>query len=210
MHTQAVHIPQRRLEEYSSNTTVRSLVVGTLGFLVTTPAFKILSANQEAVTILTYPGRRTLLNLSERFEKRLRRNLLRALSSNSGGNQSPSTIQFKSGRRTYFCRAFVLDGRRSAPKVASVLVVLERGAYGVCTLSEISHEFHLTQREQEMVTLLIRGLGNKEIAERLGISVNTVKTFLRLVMIKMGVGSRSRIVSTVLGLVQPSKTAEPD
>lgn len=210
MHTQAVHIPQRRLEEYSSNTTVRSLVVGTLGFLVTTAAFKILSANQEAVTILTYPGRRTLLNLSERFEKRLRRNLLRALSSNSGGNQSPSTIQFKSGRRTYFCRAFVLDGRRSAPKVASVLVVLERGAYGVCTLSEISHEFHLTQREQEMVTLLIRGLGNKEIAERLGISVNTVKTFLRLVMIKMGVGSRSRIVSTVLGLIQPSKTAEPD
>ena len=91
-----------------------------------------------------------------------------------------------------------------------MLVVLERGAYGVCTLSEISHEFHLTQREQEMVTLLIRGLGNKEIAERLGISVNTVKTFLRLVMIKMGVRSRSRIVSTVLGLVQPPKTAEPD
>jgi len=208
MHTQVVHIPRHKLEEYSSNTTARSLVLGTLGFLVTTADFKILSANQEAVTILTYPGRRTLLNLSERFEKRLRRNLLRALSSHSGGNQSPSAIQFKSGRRTYFCRAFVLHGRKSAPKVASLLVVLERGAYGVCTLSEISHEFHLTQREQEMVTLLIQGLGNKEIAERLGISVNTVKTFLHLVMIKMGVCSRSRIVSTVLGLVQP-KTAEP-
>ena len=210
MHTQVVHIPQRKLEEYSSNTTVRSLVLGTLGFLVTTAAFRILSANQEAVTILTYPGRRTLQNLSERFEKRLRRHLLRALSSHSSGNQSPTTIQFKSGQRTYFCRAFVLEVRRSAPTVASVLVVLERGAYGVCTLAEISHEFHLTQREQEMVTLLIRGLGNKEIAERLGISVNTVKTFLRLVMIKMGVCSRSRIVSTVLGLIQPPKTAEAD
>ena len=210
MHTQAVHTLQRRLEEHSSDTTVRSLVLGTLGFLVTTAAFRILSANQEAVTILTYPGRRTLQNLTERFDKGLRCNLLRGLSSHSGGNQSPTTIQFKSGRRTYFCRAFVLEGRRSAPKVASMLVVLERGAYGVCTLSEISHEFHLTQREQEMVTLLIRGLGNKEIAERLGISVNTVKTFLRLVMIKMGVRSRSRIVSTVLGLVQPPKTAEPD
>ena len=64
MHTQVVHIPQRKLEEYSSNTTVRSLVLGTLGFLVTTAAFRILSANQEAVTILTYPGRRTLQNLS--------------------------------------------------------------------------------------------------------------------------------------------------
>ena len=41
------------------------------------------------------------------------------------------------------------------------------------------------------------GLRSKEIALRMQISPNTVKTFLRLVMLKMGVSTRSGIVRRV-------------
>ena len=49
-----------------------------------------------------------------------------------------------------------------------------------------------------MVELLIQGMTTKEIAGSLNLSPNTVKSFLRLVMTKMGVTTRSGIVGKVL------------
>jgi len=65
-------------------------------------------------------------------------------------------------------------------------------------LLQTSQEFHLTHREQEVLGLLIMGLTNKEMADRMGISANTVKAFVRLVMLKMGTSGRSGIVAKVL------------
>jgi DNA-binding CsgD family transcriptional regulator len=45
----------------------------------------------------------------------------------------------------------------------------------------------------------MEGLTSKEIAERMKISPSTVKAFLRLVMVKMSVSTRSGIVGKVLG-----------
>ena len=45
---------------------------------------------------------------------------------------------------------------------------------------------------------LLQGLSSKEIANRMDVSPNTVKTFLRLIMIKMGVSSRAAIVAKVI------------
>jgi DNA-binding NarL/FixJ family response regulator len=59
-------------------------------------------------------------------------------------------------------------------------------------------EHHLTPREQETVTLLANGYTNKEIAARMGVSVNTVKAFLRSVMLKLGVTTRAGIVGRLL------------
>jgi len=64
-------------------------------------------------------------------------------------------------------------------------------------LAEISEQFNLTQRERETVELLLKGLTSKEIANRMNISVNTVKAFLRLVMVKMKVSNRSGIAGKV-------------
>ena len=73
---------------------------------------------------------------------------------------------------------------------------------------QTSQEFHLTHREQEVLGLLIMGLTNKEIADRMGISANTVKGFVRLVMLKMGTSGRSGIVAKVLlrALSLPTKS----
>jgi DNA-binding CsgD family transcriptional regulator len=45
-------------------------------------------------------------------------------------------------------------------------------------------------------------MSSKAIADRMELSPNTVKTFLRLIMIKMGVTSRSAIVSKII-MTQP-------
>ena len=61
----------------------------------------------------------------------------------------------------------------------------------------MAKQYNLTSRELQAVELLTDGLRSKEIALRMQISPNTVKTFLRLVMLKMGVSTRSGIVRRV-------------
>ena len=54
----------------------------------------------------------------------------------------------------------------------------------------------LTNREREILALLADGLANKQIAARLGISKNTVKTHLELLFEKLDVSSRAEAVAT--------------
>src|SRR5205085_10055913 len=53
----------------------------------------------------------------------------------------------------------------------------------------------ITERELEVVRLLSRGVQNKEIAARLGISERTVKFHVGCIMRKLGAGNRTEIVS---------------
>jgi DNA-binding CsgD family transcriptional regulator len=114
---------------------------------------------------------------------------------------SPSVIGFMSGRRRYRCRVFMLDSSqnpdsRLQPKV---VVMLEREArqQTQTDLTQWSNEFQLTTRERETVQLLLRGLTSKEIAQEMNISPNTVKSFLKLVMAKVGVSNRTGLVARV-------------
>jgi LuxR family maltose regulon positive regulatory protein len=52
----------------------------------------------------------------------------------------------------------------------------------------------LTEREQEVLGYLARGYTNREIANRLYVSVNTVKTHLKNLYGKLGVSSREEAV----------------
>jgi len=54
----------------------------------------------------------------------------------------------------------------------------------------------LSNREREILALLADGLVNKQIAARLGISTNTVKTHLELLFEKLGVATRAEAVAT--------------
>jgi len=56
----------------------------------------------------------------------------------------------------------------------------------------------LTQRESEVLALLVAGLSNKAIAVRLVVSDDTVKTHLRGVYRKLEVGDRGAAVATAL------------
>ena len=54
----------------------------------------------------------------------------------------------------------------------------------------------LSGREQQILALLADGLVKKQIAARLGISTNTVKTHLELLFEKLGVATRAEAVAT--------------
>ena len=112
--------------------------------------------------------------------------------------------QFKSAKRTYHCRSFPLNlnGSADVPNHPAIVLLLERTTNGAVRVAEICTRFGLTPREQETVKLLFEGLTSKEIADRMNISPNTVKAFLRLVMVKMGVSTRSGIVGKIAGSKQ--------
>jgi DNA-binding NarL/FixJ family response regulator len=54
---------------------------------------------------------------------------------------------------------------------------------------------HLTAREREVLGLMSGGLGNKQIAARLGISEHTVKFHTSSILAKLSAGSRTEAVS---------------
>lgn len=55
-----------------------------------------------------------------------------------------------------------------------------------------------SNREREILALLADGLGNKQIAGRLGISTSTVKTHLELLFEKLDVTSRAEAVAAAV------------
>lgn len=56
-------------------------------------------------------------------------------------------------------------------------------------------DWPLTAQERAVVTLLLRGFGNRQLAERLSISENTVEAHLRHAYEKLGVHSRSQLAA---------------
>ena len=56
----------------------------------------------------------------------------------------------------------------------------------------------LTDREQEVLRLILRGNSNKAIAAQLFITENTVKTHVKNIYSKYNVSSRAEIISTLL------------
>jgi LuxR family transcriptional regulator, maltose regulon positive regulatory protein len=61
-------------------------------------------------------------------------------------------------------------------------------------------DLNLTPREREILSLLIDGLTNKEIAERLIVSPRTVETHVERILGKLEVGSRSRAIAKAIRL----------
>ncbi len=55
----------------------------------------------------------------------------------------------------------------------------------------------LTRRERDIVILIAQGKTNKEIAQQLYISENTVKTYVKRMFAKLGVKSRSELVFAI-------------
>jgi DNA-binding CsgD family transcriptional regulator len=166
------------------------------GIIVVDSSLTLLATNPDALQILTFPenaGR--IPELDKWLTNRLRARLVDRRSANPCG----FVTHFKSARRTYTCRSFPLNVRVDTPVPGNpaLLLLLERTSNGSNSMDQIAKRFSLTAREQETVKLLLRGLTSKEIADQMKISPNTVKAFIRLVMVKMKVSTRSGIVGKI-------------
>jgi NarL family two-component system response regulator LiaR len=65
-------------------------------------------------------------------------------------------------------------------------------------LKEPGKTYALTEREHEILALMVSGLGNNEIAERLIVSRSTVKFHVSNILSKLGVTSRTKAVALAL------------
>jgi DNA-binding NarL/FixJ family response regulator len=128
----------------------------------------------------------------------------------------------KAGARGYLLKNL------EAPELRSMLAAVERGEVAISPvtaariLSEVarptqrpapagggaaaSDPDHLTEREVDVLRLVVAGLRNKEIAADLGISENTTKFHLRNILEKLHAGSRTEVAARAVreGLVPGS------
>ncbi|MGH3783478.1 MAG: response regulator transcription factor, partial [Pseudonocardiaceae bacterium] len=75
-------------------------------------------------------------------------------------------------------------------------------------LAALAAPVSLTQREREIVTLAAGGLSNRQIAERLVVSVRTVEGHLYRACAKLGAADRTELAA-VLGGDEPRPRPAP-
>jgi two-component system, NarL family, response regulator LiaR len=100
---------------------------------------------------------------------------------------------------------FLRKGLTAGELVAAIVAIHDGGQppvprdddrYGRAATPTWPGQVHgLSQREAEMLSLVVRGLTNDEIAARSYLTVNTVKTYLKSAYRKIGVSSRSQAVA---------------
>jgi DNA-binding CsgD family transcriptional regulator len=169
------------------------------GFILADTEWNPVYANAEARKIMAYPEDPSGFRSGWTT---LRKRMVPLPCKQNSFSSSSSRAEFISGRRRYTCLAIPLARSQDPqPNGASVAVVLERGAQHLHIFAEMSEGFRLTEREHEVVEFLIQGLTNKEIAVRMNISPNTVRAFVRMVMGKLGVSTRSGIVGVVFRVI---------
>jgi DNA-binding CsgD family transcriptional regulator len=118
-------------------------------------------------------------------------------------NARPSELSllrmpFRVGKQKYMCRAYLLEYADPSSAKPIVALHLHRSSSSGEAVDELAAEYDLTQREQEALLGISAGLTCKEVAERMNISPNTVKAYLRLIMVKMGVTRRAGIMGKLL------------
>ena len=107
-------------------------------------------------------------------------------------------------------KGYVLKDRNPENIVKAVRAVAEGGTFIPDDIKAIykarSEEPELTSAEREAVELLVQGLSNKAIAERLGISEDGVKVRLKHAYEKLGVGDRAGAISVAVrrGIARPA------
>jgi DNA-binding CsgD family transcriptional regulator len=111
---------------------------------------------------------------------------------------SNTKMHFRMGKEIYNCRAFLMQPQHADQGQAMLALHMQRDTSVPNAIELVSSQYHLTDREQEVLRGIAIGLTSKETADRMNISPNTVKSFLRIIMIKMGAATRSGIVGKLL------------
>jgi len=106
----------------------------------------------------------------------------------------------KSYRRQYSVKGIILSGHHLAgeKQAKQYLFILERFSLENASLLTTFRSLNLNKREMDIVKLLLKDRSNKEIADILGLSLNTVKGYMKILMRKLGVSSRAGIVSVFI------------
>jgi DNA-binding CsgD family transcriptional regulator len=111
---------------------------------------------------------------------------------------------FRLGVAQFTCRTYVLEhqeGPAGDPPLLALL--LEREWQKRDTVEDVSAEYHLTKRERQALRGLAMGLSIKALAAEMNIKPSTLRSFVRLIKVKMGVPTRAGIMVKIMEKRQP-------
>jgi DNA-binding NarL/FixJ family response regulator len=166
------------------------------GVIVLDRSLTLLAADRGAAVILNDT---TVPDNGCAAHPRLPQQLIAIISNSTVTTQVPVTRYVRIGTLDYLCRTYYLHSHNTNGCEPALVIHLARTVAAPVTIDEVSSIYHLTEREKQILSgLSSMGLTNKELAERLNISCNTVKLFVRLLMIKMRVTTRAGLVAKLL------------
>lgn len=141
-----------------------------------------------------------LPSLCSRWKDLLDRKLdeLKGSSEGSGGVNFIDIL--RSGKRRYTVRGAILSAPYASQKKEKqvYMFIFERVSPDKLNLPMIFRQWNLNNREQDIVRLLFEGQSNKEIAHTLNLSLNTVKSYMKLLFRKVGISGRAGLIGRFL------------
>jgi DNA-binding CsgD family transcriptional regulator len=126
--------------------------------------------------------------------------IVRALQGRNWPSISGTTVFLAGATAKYRCTLFRVEPHRADFQVAILALHFQTDFSTEDAINDIAKSCNLTDRELEVMKGLSTGLTSKEIAAQLDISPNTVKSYVRLIMLKLGANTRSGVVGKLLEL----------
>ena len=141
-------------------------------------------------TSITIP--KEISNLFNKLKRRLQSPL-----SGPYAQAAPEVALLSRGDTNYCCLGFFLhDQTRSSSKTFCITILIEKiSEHRNIDLDRLKNRFKLTEKQIMMLKLLVSGLSNKEMAHRLCVCEDTIKGHMKHVMRRLGVNSRTEILS---------------
>lgn len=184
-----------RQQQDSGNRPQRRWVPSEVGLIIVDASLRPIAFNSEAALILNYPERP---NVEQELTLRIPEEVLTSIRGRAPSDLTPIVSNFRAGKRRYTCQAYVMISRSESLTGPVMALLLQRNASTIEAVYEVANQYNLTGREREALEGISAGLTSKELAKQMNISPNTVKAYLRIIMVKMGVNSRAAIVARIL------------
>lgn|ERR1035437_1667175 len=170
-----------------------SSLIPEVGLVLMDETLRVVGCDRGAAAILKFPSH------LEGAVRSIPAEILEAIQTRTRIGVPYSKMRFPTASGEYVCRSYLVESEDGARSGRLVALHLERAAMGDLAIQEISARYHLSDREEETLKGVLLGLGTKEVAYQMQISPNTVKAYIRLIMIKLGVTTRWGIIAKVFG-----------
>ena len=164
-----------------------------VGLVLMDETLRVVGCDRGAAAILKFPSH------LEGAVRSIPAEILEAIQSRRRIGVPYSKMHFPTGSGEYVCRSYLVESEDGSLSGTLVALHLERAAMGGLAIQDISARYRLSEREEETLKGVLIGLSTKEVADQMQISPNTVKAYIRLIMIKMRVTTRWGIIAKVFG-----------
>ncbi len=161
------------------------------GVVLLNRSLKVIAMDCGAAAILSYPNQPGAMST-------LPSKILTILHSRKPKDFGLVKPSFHTEKGEYSCRACLAESPNVSFAEPLIVLHLEEVSSTIDTIRDVGTQYQLTDREIEVLHGISMGLTSRELGERMNISPNTVKAFLRLMMIKMGVKTRAGIAANIL------------